>query len=244
MSQQAELDWARQQQWFYEFTLPDGSRTASCLPVEMRKIHATREKALQRFLRDSSADHSTAIDLACHEGYFSTLLAAHFTTVTGIDKNADSIAKASRIAGLLGHANLRFVNASVEHWEQAAADFVLCFGLLYHTENPLQIFRKLAALARKAICIETQVLPFEIAGAVEDGSYLAQRSLNGLFGLCADYSQHKEGGLTDLALIPSRGAVEFLLRQFGFGRIRFYQPDSDDYEQFVRNARVIVYAEK
>jgi ubiquinone/menaquinone biosynthesis C-methylase UbiE len=244
MSQHAELDWARQQQWFYEFTLPDGSRTASCLPVEMRKIHSTREKALRLFLNDFDGNNSTAIDVACHEGYFSTLLAAHFATVTAIDRNADSIARASRIAKLLAHSNLRFVNAAIEHFDGAAADFVLCLGLLYHTENPLQIFRKLAALAKQAICIETQVLPFEIAGAVEDGCYLAQRKLNGLFGLCADYSQHREGGLTDLALIPSRGAVEYLLRQFGFGNIRFYQPDSDDYEQFVRNARVIVYAEK
>ena len=104
--------------------------------------------------------------------------------------------------------------------------------------------RKLAALAWKTLCIETQVLPYDLNGPIEDGSYLWQRNLNGLFGLCVDYSHRPEGGLTDLALVPSRQALDFLLKQFGFKTVTFYKPEPDDYEQFVRNHRVIVFAEK
>ncbi len=128
--------------------------------------------------------------------------------------------------------------------EKQDADFVLCFGLLYHVENPIQILRKLAALAKRSLCIETQVLPFNLTGSLEDGSYLWQRDLNGVFGLCIDYSESPEGGLTDLSLVPSRQALEFLLRQFGFKTVNFYKPEADDYEQFVRGHRVIIFAEK
>lgn len=240
-----ELENVKQQKWFYEFTLPDGSRTESYLPEVAREIHVTREKALRHYLGQLDKSCSSSIDVSCHEGFFSLILAEYFETIIGIDKNQDSLEKAVKISRLLGHKKIKFETASVENWSNDdGADFVLCFGLLYHTENPIQILRKIASLAKKAICIETQVLPFQTSGRIEDGSYLWQRDLNGLFGLCIDYSHSKEGGLTDLALVPSRQALEFLLKQFGFRVVTFYKPASDDYEQFVRNHRVIVFAEK
>jgi len=240
-----ELNRVKQEKWFYEFTLPDGTKTESYLPEVARKIHNTREVALRHYLSALDSSFSTALDVSCHEGFFSVVMAEYFDTIVGIDKNPESLDKATRMADLLGQEKIRFENSSVENWaKNDAADFVLCFGLLYHVENPIQILRRLALLTRKAICIETQVLPFQISGRIEDGSYLWQRDLNGLFGLCIDNSYHKEGGLTDLALVPSRDAVLFLLRQVGFNKIELYQPSPDDYEQFVRGSRIIVFAEK
>jgi hypothetical protein len=79
---------------------------------------------------------------------------------------------------------------------------------------------------------------------IEDGYYTNQRETKGMFGLCMDYPDSKEGGLTELALVPSRDALVSLLGVFGFTRIRFYEPVEGDYEQFVRGHRVILYAEK
>ena len=240
-----KLDQVKSQKWFYEFGLPDGTKTESYLPEIARQIHATREKALRKYLSALGDSYATALDISCHEGFFSLILAEHFKSVTGLDKNQESLDKAIQITTLLGHSEIRFENSSVELWdEKQGADFVLCFGLLYHVENPIQIMRKLASLTKKVVCIETQVLPYDLAGPVEDGSYLWQRDLNGLFGLCVDYSRRPEGGLTDLALVPSRKALEFLLKQFGFKAVYFYKPEPDDYEQFTRNHRVIIYAEK
>jgi len=239
------LDRAKSQKWFYEFELPDGTRTESYLPVTARRVHVTRERALRTHLSALDDSYSTAIDVACHEGFFSLVLAEHFKSVTGFDKNSGTLEKARQISALLGAPNIRFENASLELWRvENAADFVLCFGLLYHVENPIQIMRKLAALTNRTLCIETQVLPYDIVGKVEDGSYLWQRDLNGMFGLCVDYSDESEGGLTDLALVPSRQALEFLLVKFGFRTVTFYKAAPDDYEQFTRNQRVIVFAEK
>lgn len=240
-----ELNSVKQQKWFYEFTLPDGTKTESYLPEIARQVHLTREKALRGYLGKVSDNCESALDVSCHEGFFSLLLKDYFNHVVGVDKNAESLVKAKQIAHLLGHPDIIFNNSSLEDWaEDQNADFVLCFGLLYHVENPIQILRKLALLTKKALCIETQILPYNLSGFIEDGSYLWQRELNGLFGLCVDYSHRAEGGLTDLALVPSRQALEFLLKQFGFKTVDFYTPEPNDYEQFVRGHRVIVLAEK
>lgn len=240
-----ELDRVKSQKWFYEFALPDGTKTESYLPGVVRQIHVTRENALRRYLSALGDGYSTALDISCHEGFYSIVLAEYFKNITGLDKNSESLDKAKQIANLLGHPEICFENSSVELWdEKQSADFVLCFGLLYHVENPIQIMRKLAALTKKSLCIETQVLPYNLTGPIENGSYLWQRDLNGLFGLCVDLSHSPEGGLTDLALVPSREALEFLLKQFGFKTVKFYKPEPDDYEQFTRNHRVIVFAEK
>jgi len=240
-----ELNQVKKQKWFYEFSLPDGSKTESYLPEVARQIHVTRENVLRRYLSTIDDNYATALDISCHEGFFSLILAEYIKSVTGLDKNVESLDKAIQIATFLDHPEICFKNSSVEQWdENQSADFVLCFGLLYHVENPIQIIRKLAALTKKAVCIETQVLPYNSTGPIEDGSYLWQRDLNGLFGLCIDYSHRAEGGLTDLALVPSRQALEFLLKQFGFKTVNFYNPEPSDYEQFVRGHRVIVFAEK
>jgi tRNA (mo5U34)-methyltransferase len=240
-----ELNKVKQQKWFYEFALPDGTKTESYLPETVRQVHLTREKALRYYLATLGGDYVNAMDISCHEGFFSLVLGEHFNRVIGIDKNADSLDKAKQIANLLGHRDIVFKNSSLEDWsDDNNADFVLCFGLLYHVENPIQILRKLALLAKKAVCIETQVLPYDLSGTIENGSYLWQRELNGLFGLCADLSHSSEGGLTDLALVPSRQALEFLLKQFGFKTVNFYNPEPSDYEQFVRGHRVVIFAEK
>jgi len=240
-----ELSQIKGQKWFYEFNLPDGAKTESYLPETARLIHPTREKALRQYLGARQGVFQNALDISCHEGYFSLVLKDYFASVVGFDKNQDSLEKAKQISKVMGHSNIGFNNSSLEDWPvQQGADFVLCYGLLYHVENPMEVLRKVSALTRRAACIETQVLPFNLSGAIEDGSYQWQREIHGLFGLCLDYSQTPEGGMTDLALIPSKNGLEFLLKQFGFNSVKYYVPESADYEQFVRGHRVIVFAEK
>jgi tRNA (mo5U34)-methyltransferase len=240
-----ELSQIKKQKWFYEFSLPDGTKTESYLPEIAKQIHPTREKALRKYLESSPGVFNDALDISCHEGYFSLVLSDYFASVKAIDKNSDSLNKAKQISKVMGRPSIGFNNSSLEDWPvKYGADFVLCFGLLYHVENPVEVLRKVSALTRKTVCIETQVLPFNLSGPIEDGSYQWQRQIQGIFGLCVDYSQRPEGGITDLALIPSRGGLEFLLKQFGFKSVGYYAPDPSDYEQFLRGHRVIVFAEK
>jgi SAM-dependent methyltransferase len=239
------LNRVKRQKWFYEFPLPDGTVTESYLEPRFRGIHGTRDAALRSFLLCSDRSKQSALDVACHEGFFALTLAEHFSRVTAVDKNASSLTKARDIARLIGAKPIEFVEDSIEGLSgRQSFDFVLCFGLLYHTENPMRVFRQLGMLARQELCIETQILPFDITGPVEDGSYGTQRPMRGLFGVCDDYSSSTEGGLTDTALVPSRSALEYCIRSLGFSHIEYYQPTASDYEQFSRGHRVILLARR
>ncbi|MFP4279490.1 MAG: class I SAM-dependent methyltransferase [Halochromatium sp.] len=238
----------KQQQWFYEFDLPDGSKTDTCVKPHVRKIHATREKMLRHALSNSasaSAPGASALDVACHEGYYSLVLAEYFASVTGIDKNPDSIDKARAITALLAPERIQFQHCSLEAFApHTRFDFVLCYGLLYHHENPVNLIRLLAAITGETLCLETQVMPLDLLGQVEDGDYTNQREIKGCFALCADYPDSSEGGMTGFAMVPSKAALSYLLTASGFSSVAFVEPQADDYEQFTRGHRVVVVAKK
>src|SRR5215813_3967493 len=65
--------------WFYPFHLPSGQVTATYDGGALDAIHATRlamlEAALRKEFGASLADQSV-IDIACHQGWFSTKVAA------------------------------------------------------------------------------------------------------------------------------------------------------------------------
>jgi tRNA (mo5U34)-methyltransferase len=235
--------------WFYEFALPDGTTTRSDIPADVLRIHTSRRDKLVRIIKElvPNAVNLTAVDFASHEGYYSIELARHFHHVRGIEIRPESVSAARLITKALGIHNVEYTEADLQYLsysEDLRAEFVLVYGLLYHLENPIQILRLASRLSRRHILIETQVFPFDLSGKIEDGHYLWQRELRGVFGLAPDYSHGREGGSTDLALVPSLNALLFLLRTFGFADIRVIAPDQDDYEQFRRGSRVIVYGEK
>jgi hypothetical protein len=241
----SDLSSVKNKEWFYEFNLPDGTKTKSYIPESVRKVHTTREEVLRDYLESLDQKYSSAFDIACHEGFFSLILSDYFDSVQGIDKNPESIEKSILISSVLGKKNVKFDNLSFETLDETKkADFVLCFGLLYHVENPLDILRKLSTITTKELCIETQVLPLDINFSMENGGYMWQREVTGMFGLCLDDPSNPEGRCTNLSVVPSRQAIEFLLKQFGFKDVVFYTPKTDDYEQFVRNHRVIIFAKK
>ncbi len=99
-------------------------------------------------------------------------------------------------------------------------------------------------MSRRHILVETQVFPYDVSGSIEDGHYAWQRDVHGVFSLSVDYAARREGGSTDIALVPSLNALVFLLRNFGFTEIRVVQPAAGEYEQFVRRSRVVVYGRK
>ena len=80
-----ELDLVKSENWFYEFNLPDGSKTQSYLPESARMVHVTREKALRQFLISKSCKDSIALDISCHEGFFTLLLSEYFNRVIGLE---------------------------------------------------------------------------------------------------------------------------------------------------------------
>lgn len=239
----------KERTWFYEFDLPDGTLTRSDIPPSVLPIHTSRREKLRQTIIDRIPDASnlTALDLASHEGYYTIELAKHFKSVLGLEIRQESLDAARLITHALNINNVEFRQTDLQKTGFDAglsADFVVCYGLLYHLENPIHTIRLASQLARKHILIETQVYPHEVSGLLEDGHYLWQRPIEGVFALTADYSQAREGGSTDIALVPSLNALVSLLRTFGFKEIHVLPRQQGDYEQFARGSRVIVYGSK
>lgn len=236
--------------WFYAFELPDGSTTTTDIDPEVLHLHSTRRDHLRAVLAGiPDAARMNALDLASHEGYFSVELARHFRWVQGVELRERSIQAAEMVTALLGVGNLGFRQLDLLQVPPAeepalAADFVLLYGLLYHLEEPLRLLRLACRLARRHILLETQVLPYDLTGKVEDGSYQWQRDIHGGFGLVEDYSERREGGSAEFALVPSVQALCHLLQRFGCTQVRLLPALPTDHEQYRRGARVIIHGIK
>jgi len=95
----------------------------------------------------------TALDVGCGVGYFSGLLRHLGFEVSAFDGRAANIEEARR-----RHTGVKFFVGDIEdlNAEQVGTfDFVLCFGLLYHLENPLRAMRWLRAVCGKLLLIES-----------------------------------------------------------------------------------------
>jgi len=248
-TQAGKLEEVKSRSWFYEFDLPDGSRTSTDVPTDVRPIHTCRRDKLVQVIRErvESPQDLTAVDFGSHEGYYSIELSRHFKSVRGYEYREESLRAACLITDVLGVRNVEYVKADLQKMEfdqSLAADFVLVYGLIYHLENPIHAIRLASQLCRKHILIETQVFPYNISGMVEDGRYMNIRRVEGVFSLSPDYSHGREGGSTDIALVPSLNSVLYLLGNFGFSEVSVLPTNSNDYEQFRRGSRVIVYGKK
>jgi len=235
--------------WFYEFELPDGSKTQADYPNEILKIHTSRRDALRRVIntRVEKPFDSSAADLSSHEGYFSFELASKFSNVDGYEFRSGSIDRARLMQSALSVENVTFSQFDIQKADPEQVkcyDFVLLYGLLYHMENPVHSLRVACAMTRKHVLIDTQIFPYDLVGRIEDSAYMHLRPVEGMFALAPDYSNHREGGSTDYSLVPSLNALQYLLKQFGFQRIEVIPPHNDYYEQFLRGRRVILYASR
>ena len=153
--------------WFYPFRLASGAVTPTYVTGEVAKIHDTRAAMLDAAVRahfPSGAAGRTAIDLACHEGWFAQQVAALGFDVLGVDARMRHVDDATLAAEACGATGVRFRTADVHTLDPARDgrfDLVLCLGLIYHLENPVGALRTARALTphRRQCVIETQLAP-------------------------------------------------------------------------------------
>ena len=139
----------------------------------------------------------TTLDIGCGHGYFSEILKERNLDVLGVDGRADNVAECR-----VRHPGIRFEIGNIESPEITSMgkfDFVLCFGLLYHLENPCQAIRHLFALTGQAILIEAILAPGGENTAV-------------LFDECEGEDQ----GLNHIAVVPSESFLVRMLHAAGF----------------------------
>jgi tRNA (mo5U34)-methyltransferase len=234
--------------WFYPFRLPSGRHTPTYDGGVLDAIHHTRSQMLDELIvREFGPNRtgSTAFDLACHQGWFSAQLAQRgFDRVTGIDARPEHIADATLIRDTLDLQQWSLVQRDVHAVtaeEFGQHDLVLCFGLIYHLENPVGALRVARALTRRVCVVETQVVP-GLTGWVDYGSYRFVRPLKGSFGIIdeIDDTHGPEASTTGICLVPSIEALIWIMQKIGFSRVEILPVPADGYEQLVHRKRVMV----
>jgi hypothetical protein len=234
--------------WFYPFRLPSGQATPTYDGGALDLIHRTRTQMLDAALDAGlGADLSSlsAVDLACHQGWFSAHLARRgMRSVLGIDARSEHIADASLIRDCLGLSQWTLRQSDVHDpalLELGTHDLVLCFGLIYHLENPVGALRVARALTRRLCLVETQVVP-GLAGWVDYGSYRFVRPLKGSFGIIDETGETHgpEASTTGICLVPSVEALVWIMQRIGFSRVEVLPVPEDGYEQLVHHKRVMV----
>jgi SAM-dependent methyltransferase len=162
----------------------------------------------------------TAIDVACGLGYFSQFLKSLGFEVTAVDGRAENAAEARR-----RYPNINFVVANAEDLlslKLPTFDLVLCFGLLYHLENPFRAIRNLHALTDKILLVEGMCVPGEEP-----------------FMELLDEGAIEDQGLNFVAFYPSEACLVKMLYRSGFPFVYLFRrlPEHPDYRPSVARKR-------
>ena len=234
--------------WFYPFRLPSGATAPTYDGGVLDLIHHTRTQMLDAALDQAFSgkfESLSAIDLACHQGWFSAHLAQRgFSKVLGVDTRDEHVADATLVRDAMGLSNWEIGQSDVHAMsaEQFGLhDLVLCFGLIYHLENPVGALRVARALCKRLCLVETQVVP-GLTGWVDYGSYRFVRPLKGSFGIIdeTEETHGPEASTTGICLVPSVEALVWIMQRIGFSRVEVLPVPDGGYEQLVHHKRVMV----
>jgi tRNA (mo5U34)-methyltransferase len=234
--------------WFYRYRLPSGRETKSYDDGALDAIHATRLAMMDSELSKAYPDGlagKTAVDLACHQGWFTMALAQRgVAKVTGVDARTEHVEDSRLIAQALGHGNVEIAQHDVHRVgpdELGTHDVVVCFGLIYHLEDPVGALRVARSLCKGVCLVETQVVP-NMSGPVDWGSYRFVKPLKGVFGIIDEtYELHgPEMSITGVCLAPSTEGLLWIMQAIGFRDVHVIAPPDDAYEQHRYGKRVMV----
>jgi FkbM family methyltransferase len=173
-----------------------------------RAMNEARGEALRQFLLSLEKELTlrSAVDVGCGLGYFAELLRGFRLDVLGLDGRAENVEEAK---ARVPDAEFRVADAEDGRiCSFGKFDLALCFGLLYHLENPFAAIRNLFALTGKIAIVEGMCLPGSepILGVREEGPT-------------------EDQGLRHIALYPTENALVKLLYRSGFPFVyRFRNP--------------------
>src|SRR5579862_489754 len=223
--------------WFYPFDLGDGIRTATGTPDEVVPIFETRLRMLLPTVQahfGGRLGEVDCLDVGCHEGYYSVALArAGVRKVVGVDPREENLQRARFVAGALKLPNIEYRQGRFEDLRvEKPYPLTLCFGLLYHVENPMLCLRTMAEVTGELCMVETQVID-EIEGVSEWGAKAWTRPYQGVIAIIDEGGEfhvgNRETGVTVMATCPSLKALLYMLRNAGFRRVEVIEPPPGAY---------------
>jgi len=238
--------------WFYPFVLQNGQTVPSTHDHQLDLIHVTRTKMMTDFIHrhfgSSIRNNLNAIDLACHQGWFSSqLINSGFENVLATDARENHIADAQMIFEALEQTGkIKTLQSEVHSLDANTLgqfDLVLCLGLIYHLEDPIGALRKARALCKNVCLIETQIAPGQ-TGVVDYGSFEYVKSIEASFVVVdeTDETHGPEASTLGICLIPNLAGLIWILRKIGFSRVEVLTVPEDGYEQLRYGKRAMLAA--
>ena len=189
---------------------------------EYRRLIEARGETLRRVVAKlkPALGLSNALDAGCGVGFFSQMLAECGLNVCGFDARAKNVEEAQR-----RFPGIPFGLADVEDrgvLQLGRFDLVLCFGLLYHLENPLLAIRNLRAITEKCLLLESMCVPEERPAF-----------------LLREEPGQQDQSVTDVACYPSQSGLVKMLYRSGFKNVyRVAElPDHEDFRETAERAR-------
>jgi SAM-dependent methyltransferase len=99
-------------------------------------------------------------DLGCLEGGYSVEFARLGFDTIGFEAREDNIAKCNYVKANLNLPNLNFVKDDVRNLPNYGKfDIVLCYGLLYHLNDPINFLNRVGACTKKLLMLNTHFAP-------------------------------------------------------------------------------------
>jgi FkbM family methyltransferase len=160
------------------------------------------------------------MDAGCGVGFFSQILLDCGLGVRGFDGRRENVEEARKRFPQIVFEQGDIQNGEILHI--GSSDLLLCFGLLYHLENPMAAIRHLRSLTEKGLLLESMCLP-------DDKPWMLLREEPAL----ADQS------LTNIAFYASEGCLAKMLYRAGFAAVYRVTPlpQHDDYRDTEEHAR-------
>jgi FkbM family methyltransferase len=168
----------------------------------------------------SSLRLETALDAGAGIGFFVSILEEAGLRTKAFEGRPENVEEARR-----RYPGIQIQTGDVEDSGIAGLevfDFVLCFGLLYHLENPLRAIRNLRALTGKALLLESMCIPDAEPWAV-----------------LREEPNQEDQSLTDVAFYSSEGLIAKMMYRAGFSFVYSFEemPDHEDFRNGVEHDR-------
>ena len=163
---------------------------------------------------------TTALDVGCGLGFFASLLEASGLAIQGFDGRLENVIEARRRFPRIPFAERDIEDPGIVRLGEF--DLVLCFGLLYHLENPMLAIRHLRALTGRGLLLESMCVPGRAATM-----------------MIRDEPRQEDQSLTETAMYPTEACLVKMLYRSGFAAV--YRaatlPDHDEFRETDWNAR-------
>jgi FkbM family methyltransferase len=193
--------------------LPQGGRGTEVFETpEARRINLARLDHLARM--GLQLERKSVLDVGCGVGHLSRFFTERGCRVTCVDARSENLA---RLKAIYPGTDTHVVHAERNPLANLGRfDVVFCYGMLYHTENPIAALRNMASCCRELLLLETVVTdhPLPLAQLVDEPNSTNNQAASG-FG-CR----------------PTAAFVAMALTRMGFGFVytSSEQPDFADFQ--------------